>query len=155
MDDYIVNGLPLPPLLIELIQSNQWQHPGDEILKVLVPCIHEPVDFLSIERMRREAPGVMADFLPNNFPWIHETRGSKQGKPVVLPWLDVEKAVFIAVNKYPGDDVAIALDYRKNIFDPQVIASNWHTSGAGCLWQEITPTFSQFIEQIKLAKSKF
>lgn len=153
MDDYEVNGLFLPSLLIELIKNNQWNHPGDEVLKLVVPCIHEPIDFLSIEQMRRDSPGVIVDS-PVNLPWFHEVRGSKQSEPVTLPWLDVEKAVFIAVNRFPGDDIGVALDYRTDIIDPRVVASDWHSSPDGCIWQEITPTFSEFIKQINLAKSK-
>jgi hypothetical protein len=41
----------------------------------------------------------------------HVVRGSVTG-PSDLPWLDIEQAFNIAVNRRPGDDVAIALDYR-------------------------------------------
>ncbi len=153
MNNFEVNGHPLPLLLIELIQKDKWQQPGDEIMKLVVSCIREPIDFLSVEQMRKESSGVMADFQLSH-PWFREVRGSKQNEPVDLPWLDVEKAVFIAVNRYPGDDVGIALDYRTKQDDPRVIASDWSSKTDGCMWKEITPAFSQFIEQINLAKSK-
>ena len=41
--------------------------------------------------------------------FFREARGSRATDPLELPWLDVEQAVLIAVNRNPGDDVASAL----------------------------------------------
>ncbi len=45
-----------------------------------------------------------------------------------LPWIDVEKTVFIIINGRIGDDAGIALDYRTGIDTPRVIDSDWHTA---------------------------
>jgi hypothetical protein len=74
---------------------------------------------------------------------------SRARAPVELPWLDVERAVFIAVNRHIGDDLGIALDYRTGTDDPRVAASDW-SSGDGCLWREVTPRFSEFVERLGL-----
>ena len=76
----------------------------------------------------------------------HVVRGSVAG-PSNLPWLDVEQAFNIAVNSRPGDDVAIALDYRTDPSDPRVIGSDvWtgrHQTGLiQYVWREVAPAFS-------------
>ncbi len=52
MKQYEVKGLPLPALLVELLQQGRWQHPEDEVIKRIIPFFGEPVDFLrTVERM--------------------------------------------------------------------------------------------------------
>jgi hypothetical protein len=70
-------------------------------------------------------------------------RGSVSG-PDDLPWLDVEQAFNIAVNRRLGDDVAIALDHRTDPSDPRVVGSDaWtsqHQTGqAQYAWREVAP----------------
>ena len=84
---------------------------------------------------------------------FHEVRGSKQLAPVDLPWLDAEKAVFIAVNQIPDDDIAIALDYRTDRSDPRVVASEWVENPCGCIWREVAGSFSEFMQQLEAAKN--
>src|SRR2546421_13106328 len=99
MEQYQVNGLPLPPLLVELLQQVRWCHSGDEALRTLIPFFHEPVDFITmVEAMRRESSGLLADE-PRIAKVVHLARGSKSAVPICLPWLDVELAVFVAVNR--------------------------------------------------------
>jgi hypothetical protein len=146
MAEFVVNGLPLPELLVELLQQNRWQHPGDDVIRQLIPYLREPVDFLqSVEKMCFESPGFLADD-PIISTKFHLVRGSEKSIPIDLPWLDVERMVFLAVNRIPGDDVGIALDYRADWSDPRVVASNiWNVpKGVYCIWQEVTPTFSHF-----------
>ena len=68
-----------------------------------------------------------------------------------LPWLDPKKAVFIAVNRMPGDDVAIALDYRTGPTTPRVVASRWDDTGSS--WFEVAPTFGEFCALIGLSST--
>jgi hypothetical protein len=51
---------------------------------------------------------------------FHVTRGSVAGK-IWLPWLGAKTAVLIAVNRHPGDDVAIALDCGRSRYSPGVL----------------------------------
>jgi hypothetical protein len=144
-----VNGLPLPDLLISLIQHKRWVHPGDERIRELIPFFGEPVDLLqSVESMQRESSGFLADD-PTMSTLFHEVRGSKANGRVELPWLDVEFAVFVAVNRFPGDDIGIALDYRTDSNDPRVVANDWGMD-RGCIWREVTPSFSTFIQSLRL-----
>ena len=76
-------------------------------------------------------------------------RGSAAAGPVELPWLDVERAVLIAVNRIPGDDVAVALDYRTSGSDPQVVGDFW-TGSHQCAWRTVAPAFSAFTTALNL-----
>ncbi len=78
------------------------------------------------------------------------TRGSKTAEPILLPWLDVELAVFVAVNRISGDDLGIVLDYRSDAVDPRVVASDWREEPKGCFWREVSPCFSHFVHLLGL-----
>ncbi|MFJ8011155.1 hypothetical protein [Streptomyces sp. NPDC096339] len=77
-------------------------------------------------------------------------RGNSQQAAVELPWLDVEQAVLVAVNRHAGDDVALALDYRTNPADPRVVGSDFWTNPRQCEWRLVTPTFSAFAHALDL-----
>jgi hypothetical protein len=78
-------------------------------------------------------------------------RGSRTGSRVELPWLDVEQAILIAVNRNPGDDVAVALNLRTNPTDPAVVASDFWSRPRQCQWRPVTPTFTEFATRLRLA----
>jgi hypothetical protein len=150
-DEFVVNGLLLPPLLRKLLLEGKWKHPGHDIIAEVIPSLRNEIDrviFLqSVDQMRFESTGLLADY-PDMLEFIHQVRGSKYSTPVELPWLDVEKAILIAVNLQIGADVAIALDYRTSEDDPRVVASDWNSKGH--FWREVTPTFSEFVKRIGL-----
>jgi len=113
----------VPPLLIELINTGRWKQPPDETIKKVIPFLQEPMDFLpGIDAMQQESTGFLADS-PEMSELFHEYRGSKVPERE-LPWLDVDKALFIAVNRIAGADIGIVLDYR----------TGWKTQE---LWQVI------------------
>lgn len=124
-----IRGLALPGQLGHLLASGLWQHPGDHMLHTALPWFESPVDFLtSTECMERETQSLDMFAQDDRSAQIfHVTRGSTAG-PKDLPWLDAESAILIAVNRVPGDDVAIALDYRPNAADPAVVASDAWTN---------------------------
>jgi hypothetical protein len=133
------NRLPLPRLLGELISSGRWHQPSDAVINTVVPFLRNPVDFLLTEvRMRSESRGRCVDL-----PSFQQYDG-KQSIARPLPWLDTDKYIFIAVNRFLGDDVAIAIDYRTSYIDPRVVASDWSDTGV-CNWREVTATFSEFV----------
>ncbi len=116
----------------------------------IIPFLREPVDFLKPQQLAwRESHCFLADD-PRLSTVFHEVRGSQSSQPVVLPWLDIEQAIFIAENRFPGDDLGIFLDYRTSQVDPRVVASDWWSSSDGCLWREVAPTFSQFVQMLVL-----
>jgi hypothetical protein len=139
-------------LLVSLLDSGQWRHPGTDVLSAVVPWFEDPLVFLrSPGHMRQASHFLYEDGSADDrrdSELFHVVRGSVAG-PSDLPWLDVEQAFNIAVNKMPGDDVAIALDYRTDPSDPRVVGSDaWtgqrQTGRFQYVWRQVTPTFSAF-----------
>jgi hypothetical protein len=146
-----VNGWPLPELLIALIRDGHWVHPGDARLRELIPFMGDPVVFLSTpERMTFESVDRLADD-PQLSALFRIARGCRVAERVELPWLDADRSFFVAVSRWPGDDVGIALDYRTDALDPRVVASDWG-SGQACIWREVAPTFSGFVRLLGLGR---
>ena len=51
-----VNGLPLPKILLELLDSGRWKTPDDQLMRAKIPALKEPVDFLrSVEHIAFES----------------------------------------------------------------------------------------------------
>jgi hypothetical protein len=154
-----VRRLALPKLLVSLLDSGRWRHPGDDVLRAVIPWFEDPLHFLqSAAGMRGASSGWLfedgtADD-PRGSAIFHVVRGSVTG-PSQLPWLDVELAINIAVNRRPGDDVSIALDYRTDASDPRVVASDAWTrrdknGRVQYVWRQVAPTFSAFAEALGL-----
>ncbi len=117
-------------------------------MRAKVPFIHEPLVFLSSkDEMVFESGPLMGPFEAEH-PLFSEYRGSVIGKRD-LPWVDVEQTLFLIVNKWPGDDVGIALDYRPGLHAPRVVGGDWHSS-RNCIYREICPTFADFIDLLGL-----
>ncbi len=132
----------MPSLLIELSAQGRWCHPGNDTLRRLAPFIHEELELVSIDSL---CPGLsLLDRDAAEDSMFCEYRGSLVSEPRQLPWIDVEQTVLIAVNKMPGDDVALGLDYRANSTDPPVVANDWHGPSPGCIWREVARSFSEF-----------
>ena len=140
-----VRGLPLPSLLARLLAAGLWRHPGDQALHAVMPWFEDPVDFLtSTECMGRQSRSLDQFAHEERASHaFHVAHGSTAG-PVELPWLDADLAFLIAVNREPGDDVAIALDYRSDAGDPAVVASDAWTNPSAYLWRPVTPSFDAF-----------
>ena len=77
-------------------------------------------------------------------------RESAATGPVELPWLDVDRAFFIAMAQSAGDDTVVALDYRTSSSDPRVVASDVWTASAPCDWRTVAQTFSEFVAELRL-----
>lgn len=144
MIDYRVRGLPVPPLLIELIQEGKWKHPGNEKIKEVIPFFKENIIFLnSLEFMKQES---RYNWVGSD--WAHEGIGEVDVRAQNLPWRDINLSFFIAVCESPGDDIAVALDYRTSMTNPRVIGNNWHSDIKGSIWQEISPGFEEFVSRL-------
>jgi hypothetical protein len=144
-----VNGMPPPDLLVTLIRAGRWKHPGHASLREVIPFLVDPVDFLtSLEAMSRDSSGKVADDAKLAVVF-HEVRGRHAAERVELPWRDVDRSFFVAVNRFAGDDAGIALDFRTSANHRRVIANDW-ASGRACVWREVAPRFSQFAEALGL-----
>ncbi|GAA1972961.1 hypothetical protein [Kitasatospora viridis] len=147
-----VRGLALPAQLASLLAEGRWRHPGAATLAKVIPWFKDPLDFLTSTREMEFECGSMDMFADGpSFAFFRQARGSSTGgAPVELPWLDVEQAVYIAVNSRPGDDVALALDYRTDPLDPRVIGSDFWTDPRLCEWRTVAPAFSVFVADLGL-----
>ena len=114
-------------------------------MRAALPWFEDPVVFLSSVRAM-EWQSESLDFEADDEAssrLFRVARGSAAG-PVRLPWLDTELSFFIAINRNPGDDVAIALDYRGDAGEPAVVASDFWTEPIACLWRPVAPSFEAF-----------
>jgi hypothetical protein len=145
-----VRGLVLPVLLASLLASGRWQHPGDDVLRRALPWFEDPLVFLrTAGAMESESMSLDTDADDDRASrFFHVTRGT--GHRLGLPWLDARLALLIAVNRSPGDDVAIALDYRGENGGPMVVASDAWTYPDGHLWRPAAASFDAFASMLGL-----
>jgi hypothetical protein len=140
-----IRGLKVPSLLIRMISEGRWQHPGDAAIRRIMPYMVDPLIFLtSLDVMERESRVAIAD---GGGPLrIH--RGSTWPGEPGLPWLDIERAIFVAINQIPGDDVAVALDYRADSIVPRVVASDWTDNEYS--WRVVAESFDEFVRELAM-----
>jgi len=151
MEYVTVRGLALPARLTSLLDQGRWRHPGDAEMARLIPWFESPIDFLTTtSQMEWESSSL--DTLDDDryAAFLHVARGRGQETPVELPWLDVDQAFFIAVNRVPGDDVGLALDYRTGALDPRVVGSYVSMNPMLYEWRVVAPTFSAFAAALDL-----
>ena len=146
--DQFRRDLPLPRLFAELIEAGRWVNPGDDVMRQKVSFIREPLTFLCSKDDMLFNSGPLMDKDASDNESFSEYRGSVVGERP-LPWIDVERSIFIIVNKYPGDDVGIALDYRTGINAPRVVGGDWWT-GRSLDYRQISPTFDEFVQLLGL-----
>ncbi|GCD94653.1 hypothetical protein [Embleya hyalina] len=121
------------------------------MLAEVIPWFEDPLVFVSnAEQMEFESRSMDMFADDARCAFFREARGSTTTSPLELPWLDVEQAVLIAVNRNPGDDVALALDYRTDPTDPRVVGSDFRTNPHECQWRVVAPAFSTFATRLGL-----
>ncbi|MGW0935852.1 hypothetical protein [Streptomyces sp. NPDC002666] len=151
MAPYTVRGLALPALLTSLVDRGLWRDPGDAVLAKAIPWFKDPLRLVSNpEQMAyaSQSMDMVADDPHSAF--FRQARGSKSVAPLELPWLDVEQAVLIAITRRPGDDGALALDYRSDPSDPRIVGSDFWADPLLCQWRVVAPTFSGFVSSLGL-----
>lgn len=146
-----VRGLALPALLTSLIDRDLWRHPGDAVLAKAIPWFKDPLHFVSNPEQMVYASQSMDMFADDpHSAFFRQARGSRSVAPLELPWLDVDQAVLIATTRNPGDDGALALDYRTDPSDPRIVGSDFWTDPLLCEWRVVAPTFSGFVSSLGL-----
>ncbi|WP_319599632.1 MULTISPECIES: hypothetical protein [unclassified Streptomyces] len=132
--------------MTSLIDRDLWRHPGDAVLAKAIPWFKDPLVFVSNPEQMVYASQSMDMFADDpHSAFFRQARGSRSAAPIELPWLDVERAVLIATTRNPGDDGALALDYRTDPSDPRVVGSDFWTDPLLCQWRVVAPTFSGFV----------
>jgi len=140
-----IKNLSIPAKLEELIEN---QGLDDELLigvDQVFPALEDPLVFL---RTFDGIKSVSEDRSLLNEKVLGIKSSLDEGSTVELPFLDYDNAIFFAVNKYPGDDVAIVLDYRNSSQFPNVVTSAFKS---GCIpgeWEVISNSFEHFWSMI-------
>ncbi|WP_326664684.1 hypothetical protein [Streptomyces sp. NBC_00385] len=151
MAPYTVRGLALPALLTSLVDRDLWRDPGDAVLAKAIPWFKDPLRLVSNPEQMAYASQSMDMFADDpHSAFFRQARGSRSVAPLELPWLDVEQAVLIAITRRPGDDGALALDYRSDPSDPRVVGSDFWADPLLCQWRVVAPTFSGFVSSLGL-----
>ena len=149
-----VRGLVLPAALASLLASGRWQHPGDDVIRRALPWFEAPLHFLpSVSAVESQSRVLDTDADDDwSSRYFHVTRRTREpGHYLPLPWLDAGLALIIAVSRDPGDDLAIALDYRSEDGSPVVVGSDAWTYPRGHLWRPIAPSFDAFASMLGIA----
>ncbi|WP_432831323.1 SMI1/KNR4 family protein [Dactylosporangium sp. CA-092794] len=109
--DFVINGLPIPPLLVAAIRHGKWRPPSDPGLIRAVFGETEP-----------ESPQFydLASMVPQNRRLPERSVRQVYGEVVegTSVGLNPRKAVYIGDL---GIDKPIALDYRRSLDDPRVL----------------------------------
>jgi hypothetical protein len=149
-DSTNIRGLKVPMLLQQLVGNGRWGQLSSALLRSVLPSDMDPVVPLrTLEDMARASRSELAEHGKVFFI----ERSSVRGRAIELPWLDIDQAFFIAVNEIPGDDVAVALDYRLREDSPAVVASIYREGSSGTPWQEVASTFQEFAARLGLTGS--
>jgi hypothetical protein len=142
-----INGLPLPKLMLQLIEERRWRNPPNPVVLEELTGIEKvrEFEFLDVAGMQREtARSHLID--DGRLALIYGLASSKlEGKPIADPTvLDVDKSILVAVNQ---DEEAICLDYRTSYDDPRVVVSV-SENNQPVRWKTIAPNFTSFVSQL-------
>gem|GEM_PF-2861852 len=145
----LINNLPLPDSLIELLSSGKWERPIDvnklkELTKFESPQYLIFLGLASIEGETNSAIELVTEGYGRYYS-INSSRAT--GRSIVNSnTLDVDKALIIAVNQ---DEEVICLDYRESLEAPIVVVSVYQ-HGTECEFKVIAETFDEFAIKIGL-----
>jgi len=145
-----VADLPIPKLLVSLIESGRWPRNPQEAcrqnLELRVP----------VERIRRFAPeedwiflcpppfGKPTDVFSRSVDFHGQSDAESPSGDI-----DYDRAVVIA-DFGLGSDAPIALDYRQSLDCPSVIHYRWSHRGERNRWIYVAPSFRQFADMLEL-----
>jgi hypothetical protein len=136
-----INGLPIPEFMLQLIAASRW-------VTKRVPGFPHP-EFLSEQKLCLYGLHQMAS---ENLYWPYETDPRFVGvddrsydPATINPSLSVLIGDFGL-----GSDQSIALDYRKSIADPPVVAMRWRVPVAANCWIEIAKSVRDFAAMVDL-----
>ncbi|MCZ7665898.1 MAG: hypothetical protein M5U34_00975 [Chloroflexi bacterium] len=148
----VVNELPLPQLLQELIEKDQWKRPEDIVVLESMTGSKNGKDFtfLDVRGMQLESYPVHL-IEDNKLAAIYHLASSKlSGKPIDDDGiLDIDKAIFIAVN---WSEEAICLDYSLSSSNPRIVTSVINEEDMLSKWKVIAPDFLSFAIQLGMKK---
>lgn len=141
-----INKKNIPKTLIEVLNDKSILTLNNKI-NILIPFLKEPMIFLESQEQIKTVHENSKDLLKEPIFAIKE---GSSFETISLPFLDYNKCIFIAINKYPGDDLAIALDYRENNKEPRIIASDFTGNYTYCEWRVVFNNFNDFYQKLML-----
>lgn len=150
-----IRGMRFPQAFVELWLAGKWEQPNESLIQLLIPWLQGPVEFIEVMHwLVTENRASLVDY-PDEAEIFREYRGSISPDKTDLPWLDVEKSLFIAVNRIHGDDLGIALDFRTSLDNPRVVASYWcgEQEDYHVEWRLVTEAFSEFLTRLNMGSS--
>lgn len=120
-------------------------------MREVIPWFEDPLAFVRDPEQMEFASRSLDMFADDpHSGYFGVGRGSRAEAPLDLPWLDADQAVLIAITRHPGDDGALALDYRTDPADPRVVGSDFWTNSHVCEWRVVAPAFSSFVISLGL-----
>ena len=142
-DNAHINGLPLPSVLLTLMNAGRWKRPDDlaEWNRVFPVCGSDS-SLYKLETMQRV-----------NKDWLDEQNPLWFGVPDALKAPgDIDPRLSVLIGDLgTGYDQPIALDYRASIENPRVLTLEWsEVADKINLWSEIAPHVTAFAEWIGL-----
>jgi hypothetical protein len=141
-----VNGLPLPALLVELIENRRWKSPrGVDRLADIAGFRHpRKLDFMKPDGMQRETDALLALYAQGFADFYGLTKSDSGGVSRDDPSrLDARLAVVLANN---WDEEGLCLDYRPGLNQPRVLAGTYPNDTSPMQWRVIAKDFSTFAE---------
>ncbi len=145
----LVNELPLPPALLDLLEAGRWKPPGDlaDLRRLTGLDDVAQLAFFDVANMRSETRQLLANAEDAQLARLRGLESSRRaGAPVGAPGaLDVDRAVVLAATF--GDGI-LCLDYRGSLARPAVVVTDW--SGPACRWRVLAPDVETFAALLKL-----
>jgi hypothetical protein len=138
-----MKDLPLPNLLVEMLNSGRWKAPDDkELIKKIGIEDADDLSFLSLAGMESNT-NQLRQLALNGYS---DLMGLCSGNVELLPegYLDVTKAIVIAATY--GDE-ALCLDYSNSI-EPKIVVTN--NTGSSTRWLLVAENFEKFVEILGL-----
>ncbi len=132
-------SLPLPDLLINLIDNERWGQLSDYIIWSAIPILNGIPMYLIEDIAGMHGKELDYTFDDAGLTDRFRTYRGLQASQNDLPWLDIELARVIMTSRIPGDDNYVVLDYRTDVSTPRVLASDWTSDGL--MWVQVFPSF--------------
>jgi hypothetical protein len=152
-----INNLPLPPLLLELIAQNRWRVPENASAIEYMDIFQGDIDlseicFWNLDEMQKKTDFIVRNAENNKPRFSKNWAGSLENK-VTPKTFDAEKIIvimdlIIPYNNSHNSVNPICLDYRLSLEHPSVI--QYPDDVFEQYWDEVSPSFEQFVKDLKL-----
>lgn len=144
-----INGLELPPLLIDLMAKGKWELPEkqEKFKEVFKHTMSPPLIrglLYPLKTMESETNVFYKD-TPDLIEMFHGQ------KDINFDPGDVDLTQIVCIGDLGlGSDQPIALDYRLDESNPRVITLLWRSLPSGNRWITISENFEEFVTMVGL-----